>query len=217
MIYGKERRMAKKLIILGFGLVLSLGIVSCSSKQETHISYNIPELNAEELQQMADTSAAEFTMYCTYSKYCDFCKEEFPKVFRYCKSLPIHFNVLFQVRATDSTYIYMCMKEIQKLDSSFNNFVVLSDSLYDEQYRHIEQKGLCKHYGGTVEGNKYVNYVEKYIPDQFNHECATPKLILYKKNEGIVFVNRFEMENGDLTSLSSFDKAELERIVYSKK
>lgn len=201
-------------IEIGLAIVVVL-LVSCSSSKVRSVSYNIPELNAEELQQLADSNEQEYTMFCTYNKYCDFCEEEFPKVFRYCMHLPIHFYVLFQVRATDSIYIYTCMNEIQKLDSSFCNFVVLSDSLYDEQYRHIEQRGLFKHYGGTVEGNKYINYVEKYIPSQFNHECATPKLILYKKNGRIVFVNNFEEENGILTSLSSSDKGVLERIIYS--
>lgn len=201
-------------IAIGIAMAVVL-LVSCSSSKVRYVSYNIPELNAEELQQLADSNEQEYTMFCTYSKYCDFCEEEFPKVFRYCTHLPIHFYVLFQVRATDSIYIYTCMKDIQKLDSSFCDFVVLSDSLYDEQYRHIEQRGLFRHYGGTVEGNKYINYVEKYIPTRFNHECATPKLILYKKNGGIVFVNNFEMENGVMTSLSLSDKAKLERVIYS--
>ena len=209
-------RMTKRISYMTIGLAIVVALfAACSSKKVHSVSYDVPELNAEELQQLADSNEQEYTMYCTYSKYCDFCKEEFPIVFRYCTSLPIHFYVLFQVRATDSTYIYACMKDIQRLDSSFNNFVVLSDSLYDEQFRHIESnKGLFRHYGGTVEGNKYVNYVTNYIPDQFNHECATPKLILYRKNEGIVFVNNFDTENGVLTSLSSSDRAELERIVY---
>ena len=208
--------MMKMALHIAIGIAMAVVLLfSCSSSKVRYVSYNIPELNAEELQQLADSNEQEYTMFCTYSKYCDFCEEEFPKVFRYCTHLPIHFYVLFQVRATDSIYIYTCMKDIQKLDSSFCDFVVLSDSLYDEQYRHIEQRGLFRHYGGSVEGNKYINYVEKYIPTQFNHECATPKLILYKKNGGIVFVNNFEMENGVMTSLSLSDKAKLERVIYS--
>ncbi len=199
---------------IGISILCTICLLSCSS-EEKHVTYAVPELNAEELQQLAETSELDYTMFCTYSKYCDYCQKEFPKVFQFCNSLPIHFYVLFHVRATDSTYIYMCMKEIQKLDSSFNNFIILSDSLYDEKYRHIVQKGLFVHYGGPVEGNKYINYIEKYIPKRFNHECSTPKLILYKKGEGIVFVNRFEID-GEETSLSAADKWELEDIIYRK-
>ena len=202
----------KSIVRIVIGLFTIGVMLSACSSEKKHVSYNIPELDAEQLQQMADTNELDYTMFCTYSYYCDFCQEEFPDVFKFCTSLPIHFNVLFTVRATDSTYIYMCMKEIQKLDSTFNNFVILSDSLYDEQYRHISQtKWIFKRYGGPIEGNKYINYVEKYIPARFSHVCATPKLILYKRNEGIVFVNRFEID-GKETSLSTSDQWELKCI-----
>lgn len=204
--------MTKRCLIIVVGVLLLLS--SCNSP-ETYNSYCIPELTGEELQQLADSNELEYTMFCTYSYYCDFCKEEFPKIYQFCDSLPIHFYVLFHVRATDSAYIYMCMKEIQKLDSSFNNFVILSDSLYDEQYRHVEQKGLLKYYAGPIEGNKYINYIEKYIPDRFSQVCTTPKLILYKKGEGIAFVNRYEID-GEETSLSNADKWELEDLIYRK-
>lgn len=199
---------------VGICTIWGLCMLSCSTK-EKHFTYTIPNLEAEELQYVADTNKLEYTMFCTYSYYCDFCREEFPKVFQFCDSLPMNFYVLFHVRTTDSTYIYTCMKEIQKLDSSFNNFVILSDSLYDEQYRHVEQKGLFRHYGGTIEGNKFINYIDNYIPKRFSHEYSTPKLILYKKGEGIVFVNRFEID-GEETSLSNADKWELEDIIYRK-
>lgn len=189
-------------------------MLSCSS-EDKYVTYTIPELNAEELQQLADTNELEYTMFCTYSYYCDFSREEFPKVFKFCNSLPIHFYILLTERATDSAYTYLCIKDIQKLDSSFNNFVMLSDSLYDEQYRHIKKEGFFIPYGGPVEGNKYNNYIGKYIPDRFSHRCSNPKLILYKKGEGIIFVNRFEID-GEETSLSNADKWELEDIIYRK-
>lgn len=216
--------MTKQCLTIVFGIFLLLS--SCNSP-ETYNSYCIPELTGEELQQLADSNELEYTMFCTYSHYCDFCREEFPKVFHFCDSLPIHFYVLFPVRATDSAYIYNSMKEIQALDSTFNHFVVLSDSLYDEQYRHritkdidkqykqIEQKSRFGYYRGTIEGNKYINYIEKYIPTRFSHECSSPKLILYKKNDGIVFVNRFEIDDPDLTSLSRSDQWKLKQIIYN--
>ncbi len=219
--------MTKPLGIVSIGILLLFGMQSCSVP-ETHISYCIPELTGEEMQQLADTNDLEYTMFCTYSHYCDFCKEEFPKIFRFCDSLPIQFYVLFPVRAIDSIYIYNNIKEIQAIDSSFHHFAVLSDSLYDvlyrqtkqkdidKQYRKIEQKSRFGYYRGTIEGNKYINYIEKYIPARFSHECSSPKLILYKKGEGIVFVNRFEIDNPDLTCLSRSDRWKLKQIIYGE-
>ena len=165
--------------------------ISCS--KSGRVSYDIPVVDAQQIQELADSSSYNYSIFCTYSKYCDFCQQDFPKVFQYCTTLPVDFYILFHVRATDSLYIYSCIKKIQKLDSSFNNFVILSDSLYDLQYRNLSnKKGIFVIYGGPIEGNKYINFCDKYIPDDFNQDAITPKLIMYKKNQGIVFVNEYD-------------------------
>lgn len=199
-------------LYLFFVFLALSSVVSCTNKQ-TSVYYSYPTLDANELQEFADSNTYQYTMFCTYNKYCDFCVEEFPKVYKFCKSLPLDFYVLFHVRATDSTYIYSCTRQIQQLDSSFTNFIILSDSLYDEQYRHISSNGIFKHYGGTIEGNKYYNYVHQYIPDNFDKTCATPKMILYEKDKGIVFVNQFEECDEEVTCLSATDKNKLISIV----
>lgn len=194
-------------------LVVSIICIACNSNPE-RISYDIPTVDASLMQEIADSSSYEYTAFTTYSKYCDFCQEDFPKVFAFCKTLPIDLYVLFIVRANDSSYIYSCMKEIQKLDTAFSNFVLLSDSLYDEPYRNISnQKGIFKIYGGPVEGNKYINFCDKYIPDGFNRDCIAPKLIMYKKNQGIVFVNDYDSIED--TCLPSMQKMLLDSIMTS--
>lgn len=184
--------------------------MACSNNVEK-ISYDIPVVDAQQIQELVDSSSYNHSIFCTYSKYCDFCQQDFPKIFQYCTTLPVDFCILFHVRATDSSYIYSCIKEIQQLDSSFNNFVILSDSLYDLQYRNIDnKKGIFKIYGGPIEGNKYINFCDKYIPDGFNRDCISPKLIMYKKNQGIVFVN--EYDSIEDTCLSLKQKADIDSI-----
>ena len=178
--------------ILILPLVICNICISCNSKLE-NFSYDIPVVNAEQIQEIVDSSSCRYSVFCTYSKYCDFCQQDFPNVFQYCTTLPVDFYILFHVRERDSLYIYSSMKEIQKLDSSFNNFVVLSDSLYDEPYRNMSnKKGIFVIYGGPIEGNKYINFCDNYIPEGFNRDCITPKLIMYEKNKGIVFVNEYD-------------------------
>lgn len=191
-------------------LAIVLMVSSCATKTNS-VHYCIPEVMPEDLQTITDSSRYQFTMFCTYSHICDFCREDFPKVYTFCKTLPIDFYVLFHVRATDSLYIYDCMEDIKHIDSTFENYLILSDSLYDAKYRNVKSNGLIKHYGGHIEGNKYCNYVDKYIPQQFDHTCATPKLILYEKNNGIVFVNQYDEQ--EQTFISSKDKETIKAIV----
>ena len=90
-IIHKPMMLGRKTILL---LVVSIICIACNSHPE-RISYDIPTVDASIMQEIADSSSYEYTAFTTYSKYCDFCQEDFPKVFAFCKTLPIDLYVLF--------------------------------------------------------------------------------------------------------------------------
>lgn len=183
----------------------------CNFQSKTITHFSIPEITPEEIQSIADNCPSGNLLVCTYQHYCSYCTDNFPIIYDYCKKLPADFYVLFTVRSNDSLYFDLAVNDIKQVDSTFNHFFILSDSLYDDQYKVPHKTFILKHYGGTIEGNKYYNYVEKYIPKQFNHDCITPKLILYQRNKGIVFVNEYDSITQSV--LSETDKQKLENIL----
>ncbi len=183
-----------------------------SKKQCTHSPYTVISVMPEDIIDIADSSNTEYTAICTYQYICDLCREEFPIIYNFCDTLPISFFVLFTVRESDSIYICESIQEIRKLNANFNNFLILSDSLYDIENRK-PHKTLFKEYGGPREGQKHIKYVDNYIPDTFDKGCYTPRIFLYKKNQGIVFATKYNEE--EETCFSSQDIAQIVDIIHN--
>lgn len=195
-------------------LVLVILAVSCSHSNtiEKNISYSVTSVMPEEIATIADSGNAEYTAICTYQHACPFCREDFPRMFSFCDSLPINFYVLFTGRESDSSYIYESMQAIKKCYPSFDRFLILSDSLYDPEYRTRKDFLFFRAYGGPREGQKYIKYVENYLPDGFDDGCYTPRLFLYKKNKGIVFVSHYDEQED--TCLPQQDVEQIANIIH---
>lgn len=200
-------------------LILCIGIffiLKNYSVDESEISItfdSIPALDAEGLQQLANQSDAEYTMLYCYSALCSWANQSYPFFKSVADKYDFDFVVLLKDRATDSIMTQISINRLHQLDSSLASIVMLSDSLYDIEYRDLppisKRKSMFQAYGGPKEGNKYINYVDKYIPTEFNHDAATPKMILYKKNKGIVFVN----EGYDQEEFEKKDRIRLEQTI----
>lgn len=195
-------------------MVLVILAVSCSHSNtiEKNISYSVTSVMPEEIATIADSGNAEYTAICTYQYMCTFCREDFPRMFSFCDTLPIDFYVLFTCRVSDSSYIYESMQAIKKYDTSFDRFLILSDSLYDPENRTRKEFRFFKEYGGPIEGQKYIKYVDSYIPVGFDKGCYTPRLLLYQRGKGIVFASHYDEQ--EETCLPQHDIEQLVNIIY---
>lgn len=219
------KKTAKHIIIIGAVFLTALVLAVCIggifiiknySVDETEVSItydSIPTLDAEGLQQFANHSDAEYTMLYCYSALCSWANQSYPFFRSVADKYGFDFVVLLKDRATDSIMTQTSINKLHLLDSSLTRIVMLSDSLYDIEYRYLppvsKRKSMFHAYGGPKEGNKYINYVDNYIPEGFNHDAATPKMILYKKNTGIVFVN----EGYDEQEFYDKDRFRLEQTI----
>lgn len=196
------------------GIILLFFVVSCSLKKEAQdgqISYSVTSVMPEDIQAIADSCNEEYTAVCSYEHMCAFCREDFPRVFAFCDTMPVNFYVLFVVRECDSVYIHESIQAIKKYDESFDNFLILSDSLFDPENKKRRNFLFFKEYGGHREGQKYIKYVDNYVPAGFDDGCYTPRLFLYRKRDGLVYVTHYdEQEN---TCLPQQDIKELTHII----
>lgn len=202
-------------------LILCIGVFFFKnySVDESEISItfdSIPTPDAAGLQQLANQSAAEYTMLYCYSALCSYANQSYPFFKSVADRYGFDFVVMLKDRATDSIMTQISINRLHQLDSTLTNIVMLSDSLYDIEYRYLppvsRRKSMFHAYGGPKEGNKYINYVDNYIPEEFNHDAATPKMILYKKNTGIVFVN----EGYNQEEFDEKDRIRLEQTIGYK-
>lgn len=210
----KWQRMAiimKKFILYIFLVLLTVSCIGRKTERE-NISYTITSVMPEEIAAIADSGDEEYTAICTYQHLCTFCREDFPRMFSFCDTMPINFYVLLTSRESDSSYIYESMQAIKECNASFDNFLILSDSLYEPDNRTRKKFFIFKEYGGPRESQKHIKYVENYLPERFEDGCYTPRLFLYKKGEGIVFATHYDEQQE--TCLPQQDIEQLIDIIY---
>ena len=201
----------KKFVLYIFLVLLTVSCISCGKTERENISYTITSVMPEDIIHIADSGNAKYTAICTYQHYCTYCREDFPRMFSFCDTMPINFYVLFTARESDSAYVYESIQAIKKYDNSFDNFLILSDSLYEPDNRTRKKFCIFKEYGGSRESQKHIKYVENYLPAGFDDGCYTPRLFLYKKGEGIVFATHYdELED---TCLPQSDIEQIIKII----
>ena len=175
-------------------LFISALSLSLNAKQnQAHLI--IPEMTIESINEHVNKADKEFTCLYCYSYHCDWCDYHLPFVLSLLKDFNnINFTLLIIDRASDTIDISNCINHIIKQDLciNMNNIQILSDSLYNREYRYLKPqstKRFLRIYGGRKEGNKYINFIEKFIPTGLNKEPIEPKVIICKKNGGVVFTN----------------------------
>lgn len=178
------------------------------ANDKRNISYSIRSVMPEDIKTFADSNKCEYTAICTYQKMCPLSVKEFPRILDFCDSIALDLYVLFTVRESDSLYIYESIEEIKKHNSTFNNFMILNDSLYDSDNK-VRKKILFKEYGGPREGQKYIKYVDSFLPSHFDNGCYTPRLFLYRKGKGIIFATQYYED--EKTCFSNHD---IEQIIH---
>ena len=168
----------KKFVLYIFLVLLTVSCIGSKTEQQK-LSYTITSVMPEEIAAIADSGDEEYTAICTYQHMCTFCREDFPRMFFFCDTTPVNFYVLFTVRESDSSYIYESMQAIKEYDAAFDNFLILSDSLYEPDNRTRKKFIIFKEYGGPIEGQKHIKFVDEYLPAGFDDGCYTPRLFLY--------------------------------------
>ncbi len=201
----------KKFVLYIFLVLLTVSCIGSKTEQQK-LSYTITSVMPEEIAEIADSGDEEYTAICTYQHMCTFCREDFPRMFFFCDTTPVNFYVLFTVRESDSSYIYESMQAIKEYDAAFDKFLILSDSLYEPDNRTRKKFIIFKEYGGPIEGQKHIKFVDEYLPAGFDDGCYTPRLFLYKKGEGIVFVTHYDEQ--EETCLPQQDIEQLMNIIY---
>ena len=176
-------------------------------------SYDIPELDEQGIYESINQSNHQYTLLYCYNFWCGWCKKKLVSFKDIADNYDMDFCVMLTNRATDSLFVLESKKEIQAIDSTISKFCVLSDSYYETKLRDrtpmYKRKGLFLIYNGRKEGNKYIRFIEQFIPEGFNNDPCTPKMIVIKKNEGIVFVNEGNKE----TLFSEDDRQRLEHVL----
>ena len=201
----------KKFVLYIFLVLLTVSCIGSKTEQQK-LSYTITSVMPEEIAAIADSGDEEYTAICTYQHMCTFCREDFPRMFFFCDTTPVNFYVLFTVRESDSSYIYESMQAIKEYDAAFNKFLILSDSLYEPDNRTRKKFIIFQEYGGPREGQKHIKFVDEYMPAGFDDGCYTPRLFLYKKGEGIVFVTHYDEQ--EETCFPQQDIEQLMNIIY---
>ena len=201
----------KKFVLYIFLVLLTVSCIGSKTEQQK-LSYTITSVMPEEITAIADSGDEEYTAICTYQHMCTFCREDFPRMFFFCDTTPVNFYVLFTVRESDSSYIYESMQAIKEYDAAFNKFLILSDSLYEPDNRTRKKFIIFQEYGGPREGQKHIKFVDEYMPAGFDDGCYTPRLFLYKKGEGIVFVTHYDEQ--EETCFPQQDIEQLMNIIY---
>lgn len=188
-----------------------ISLICCQNKKPDSTGAQVikPQIvDINDIKRIAEQSQNEYTLFFTYQQMCSYCRDSFPNIYNQLSSCPCEKYVIFTVRENDSCYISKSISAIKKIDNNFENFLMLSDSLYDKELRHLKKgKSIFKHYGGPIEGNKYFNFLDSIIPDGYGHEAYTPRIIALDKEGKCVYANTYND-----TLESAFSQAEKNKL-----
>ena len=204
-------------------------LLSCSKNDKPAMDidpfiYTIPQLNTEEIMEYVDKSGEQFVFFYEYN-FCPCSKRVLPEFLEFTNEYNIPSCILFVVRATDEVAIQYMYNEIQGVDSTYKNIVILSDSMYNEKIRHRKQSGLIQYYGGDEDGKLetflhdlgYPNDGEpqgwEKLFSRYFTKNNSGKKFLFQSGKGCVYYFRAH----DGTELQEADKDSILHIISQQK
>ena len=210
-----------------FYIALLMTVVACSKKEKLIIDpfiYTIPQLNTEEIMEYVDKSGEQFMFFYVYD-FCPCSKNYLPNFLEFTNEHNIPSCILFIVRATDEPAIQYMYNEIQSVDSTYKNIVILSDSMYHEKIRHRKQRGPIQYTGGDEDSKLetflhdlgYPNDGEpqgwEKLFSRYYTKNSSGKKFLFQAGRGCVYYFRAH----DGTELQEVDKDSILHIISQQK
>ena len=211
--------------------IIGLNNVSCSSCKTycpTPKSYcmtgtndTIPQLDsAQILDYIRERGDIYHMVYC-YTSGCHGCEAHLPEFMNFVQANSIPYSIMIAERAADSLLVTIDIRDICRITQSAPPIIILSDSLYEVEYRYskpqTERHSLFITYGHNRKGdcNKYACYLEKCVPNFTSY--WHPRILLYHVDKGVIrdVFRPYEHEEGDDSAIPEKERKIVLDIIKS--
>lgn len=179
-------------------LTYFLCCLSCAHYQPKSICYVtpdsnkiIPQLDSAQIMDYICQKGEQYHLIYCYGGGCAMCDDLLPSFLAFSRKENIPHSVMIIERATDSLLVNFAIKKIYQASEQSPPIIILSDSLYDIEYRYkkpqTERLSPFISYGHNGKGdcNKYDRFLEKCVPDYKSY--WHPRILLYQADKGVIF------------------------------